>query len=370
MGQVSFGTILRDARSRKGYDIEAVARHLRIRPDILHAIEASDFDRMPSRGYSRNMINAYARYLGLDPTEITHKYLDEQYAHQVHRAREKAHSPELGFNEVPSQRRSTVQRSQSSAVPRESRTAAPGRTLYADANMRSGESTSDSQERVYSDAGRRANRAALPTTQYTNFYSGPKPNAGVRSRVPFIIVGVVILILLIVILALVFGPKESGEQTDTPNVPVTGVSEPGQEVNSEDEEEVPQITKTAPTDFTLTFKVASGESAYIEVYSDDKVELAEEVSGPTEKAYRSSGIIRFITTNASAVSATIDGEEIELDAGDGWIVDETFDFKDILAAWEKENESPASSSSNGANARNTNNSNGTAPNNNSESGSG
>ena len=35
MGQVSFGTVLREARERKGYDVQSAARRLRIRPDIL-----------------------------------------------------------------------------------------------------------------------------------------------------------------------------------------------------------------------------------------------------------------------------------------------------------------------------------------------
>ena len=87
MAQVSFGTILREARERKGLDLSAAARKLRIRPDILRAIEENDFSRMPPRGYARNMVNAYARLVGLNPTEMTRMYLDEAYAYQVGRAR-------------------------------------------------------------------------------------------------------------------------------------------------------------------------------------------------------------------------------------------------------------------------------------------
>ena len=60
---MTFGTILREARERKGYDLATAARRLRIRPDILRAIEEDDFSRMPPRGYARNMVNAYARRL-------------------------------------------------------------------------------------------------------------------------------------------------------------------------------------------------------------------------------------------------------------------------------------------------------------------
>ena len=67
MGQVSFGTVLREARERKGYDVQSAARRLRIRPDILRALENNDFSRLPARGYTRNMVNAYAKLVGLNP---------------------------------------------------------------------------------------------------------------------------------------------------------------------------------------------------------------------------------------------------------------------------------------------------------------
>lgn len=70
MNHISFGSVLKEARISKGYELNAVSRRLRIRPDILEAIENSDFDRMPPRGYSRNMINAYARFLGLNANDV------------------------------------------------------------------------------------------------------------------------------------------------------------------------------------------------------------------------------------------------------------------------------------------------------------
>ena len=93
MAQVSFGTVLREARERKGYDVQSAARRLRIRPDILRAIENNDFSRLPARGYTRNMVNAYARLVGLNPSDITRMYLDEAYAYQVGRTRGESESP-------------------------------------------------------------------------------------------------------------------------------------------------------------------------------------------------------------------------------------------------------------------------------------
>lgn len=58
---------------------------LRIRPDILRAIEEGDFARMPPRGYTSNMVGAYARLVGLNPTEVTRAYREEVYQFETGR---------------------------------------------------------------------------------------------------------------------------------------------------------------------------------------------------------------------------------------------------------------------------------------------
>ncbi len=88
MDEMNFGDVLRHAREQSGEDLVSVARRIRIRPDILERIEASDIESMPPRGYSRNMINAYARYLGLNTTEIVKMYQNAHYRNQVEHARE------------------------------------------------------------------------------------------------------------------------------------------------------------------------------------------------------------------------------------------------------------------------------------------
>ena len=102
MNESNFGDILREARERSGEDLMSVARKLRIRPDILECIEAGDLSNMPPRGYSRNMINAYARYLGLNATKLVDQYLSQQYQEQVERARKNIRP--TGFD-MPSGRR-------------------------------------------------------------------------------------------------------------------------------------------------------------------------------------------------------------------------------------------------------------------------
>ena len=38
MNHISFGSVLKEARISKGYELNAVSRRLRIRPDILEAV--------------------------------------------------------------------------------------------------------------------------------------------------------------------------------------------------------------------------------------------------------------------------------------------------------------------------------------------
>ncbi|MCL2883843.1 MAG: helix-turn-helix domain-containing protein, partial [Coriobacteriia bacterium] len=71
----SFGALLTEARMRRGLSIEQVSTVLRIRPAILRSLEKEDFYGMPLKGHSRNMVSAYARYLGLDAAEITRVFL-------------------------------------------------------------------------------------------------------------------------------------------------------------------------------------------------------------------------------------------------------------------------------------------------------
>lgn len=79
----SYGDILRTEREYAGIDLATMSRRLHIRPDILSAIESRQFDRMPARGYSKNMVRAYARALNLDENMISEMFLDEIHLYEV-----------------------------------------------------------------------------------------------------------------------------------------------------------------------------------------------------------------------------------------------------------------------------------------------
>jgi len=91
MAESTFGTRLANERIRRGMTLDSVSQALRIRPAILDSLEADDYQHMPLKGHARNMVSAYARYLGLDPIELTEQFLREY--HEYEGAQTRTYSP-------------------------------------------------------------------------------------------------------------------------------------------------------------------------------------------------------------------------------------------------------------------------------------
>ncbi len=77
-----FGQQLRDARIAHGLTYETVSRNLRIRIDILKAIEEEDFSVIPPKPYAGGMIHAYAKQVGLNADNITSAFNDALDAYE------------------------------------------------------------------------------------------------------------------------------------------------------------------------------------------------------------------------------------------------------------------------------------------------
>ena len=76
MSGQGFGEQLASARRDAGLSVQQVSDALRIRNDIVRAIEMEDFSSMPAKAFARNQVSAYARYLGLDSGAIVRDFLD------------------------------------------------------------------------------------------------------------------------------------------------------------------------------------------------------------------------------------------------------------------------------------------------------
>jgi cytoskeleton protein RodZ len=68
------GAALRDARNRRGLELEEVEAAIKIRVRLLKAIEDEDWDLLPGGAYTRGFIRSYATFLGLDGERLVDEY--------------------------------------------------------------------------------------------------------------------------------------------------------------------------------------------------------------------------------------------------------------------------------------------------------
>lgn len=404
MGQVSFGTVLREARERKGYDVQSAARRLRIRPDILRALENNDFSRLPARGYTRNMVNAYAKLVGLNPADITRMYLDDAYAYQVGRTRGESDSPahvsgrrsvsrgdgrhdgrgqgsqrsSRYDNEHTDGRRSQrTQRGQRQGTQR-----MPRREQQPQREYR--ESLASRAARAENESRRSNHFGGAVTTQFTNFYSGSQNNVGrgMQARLPYVAVIVIILLLLVIIVALAFGNRGAASTQEVAKVPITGVTDTSADGsgvsqdnsnnnsdNNNDSDTKSSSTATVPTSVKVEYKLAKGQQAYVIITQDGQA-TEQMLTGPFDETVDVTGTWSLSTWVSSGFTVTMDGKEVEFtsDATTG-MPTATVNFKDYLASWAKDHPdvkvegldtSGTSSSTTGSTASTNSTSNGTS----------
>jgi cytoskeletal protein RodZ len=73
----SVGEELRKERLRQGKQVSEVAAAIKIRPELLEAIEEGHFDRLPGGSYRRGFVRQYARALGLNEESTVASFLEE-----------------------------------------------------------------------------------------------------------------------------------------------------------------------------------------------------------------------------------------------------------------------------------------------------
>ena len=344
-----FGTVLRDEREAKGFELNEVARRLRIRPDILRAIESNDFAHMPPRGYARNMVNAYARFLGLNPTEITRAYMDQNNQFQEAAAARDDLRLETRQGRSSSRGSSRPERQSYAerAADRGYRGSQSGRTLYNDRY----DSRTDAGR--YGDQGRTVRPVGTSRQQrgggqpYANFYSGGQQGSSpldfLKSKWLYIAIAVAAVVLIFIITNIVSCATAAPEE-ESSTVPISGMSDTTK--SDDDSEEETKVVEVAPTSAVFKYEVDSGKTAYIEIYENgsDTPTVADEVSG--SESYEVTKKLKFVTSDPDNVTITVDGEKVKAkENGSTGVYNYTVKFSDILEDWEKEHSSSSSSSS-------------------------
>jgi flagellar biosynthesis protein FlhG len=69
------GSLLRKVRESQGVEIDEISGHTKISPAHLRAIESEDFANLPALVYTRGFVQQIAKYLKLDPAQVTRTYL-------------------------------------------------------------------------------------------------------------------------------------------------------------------------------------------------------------------------------------------------------------------------------------------------------
>lgn len=389
----SYGNILRSERERSGYDLTSMSRRLHIRPDILQAIENSDFDRMPARGYSKNMVRAYARALKLDEQAITDMFLDEMHMHEVgtpRRAsgsrgsygagqssgrRQSARSYDQGRSSREGQRaQASRQRSGGRAGrdlvdptpagrPRTSRydrdagaPATGGRTRSSrgarqDAGLGERMALGIGSAIGSLTQGRGRQETKVPrsfntigsTPPYARSSAGGANSGIAAMNLPMILAIVAaVVVLLIVVVVISNGSKQASE--DVPDIPISGLTD----TSSPEDNPTGTQVDTAPEFAEFKFTVADGEESWIEVYEDGSStpSLAEVVKGPAEESFEVRDKLMIKTAIPSVVKLELDGEEVEFEKASGSSVyTYTVDFQQILDQWNVDHGRASSSKS-------------------------
>ncbi len=328
--QDSYGRILRDAREREGYDLTTMARRLHIRPDILRAIEECDFDRMPAQGYTRNMIRAYARAVGLDQNRISGMYQDAVHLHETGRSRAGSRDDD---GRRPRSSRPSSQRSDRGR----SRALTSDRTLRS--SRESGRSARREQGYGYVGESRSTARAATPGG-FPSIYSDPRGAGRSLPSLPiWIIIAVVVIAIIIVLIVLFNGNKQSVEEV--PDIPISGFSD----TSNPEGEASTDVTDQPPTSAKVTFSVEAGGRSWVEIVEDDSTVLSEVISGPYTEDFDVEGTLTVRTANPDPISLKVDDVDVQLtrQSGTEYYV-YTVDFDEILRDWEEQHGGSSSSS--------------------------
>lgn len=77
----SLGTLLKNARKKKGITLEKAEIDTKVRLKYLEALEADDYDKMPPDVYNIGFLKRYCEYLGLNSHKYLQYYSEERKLH-------------------------------------------------------------------------------------------------------------------------------------------------------------------------------------------------------------------------------------------------------------------------------------------------
>ncbi len=76
------GQILKEEREKKFYTLEEIEKSTKIRKELLQALEADDFVKLPPPTFVKGFIKSYGKFLGLDGEKLVAVYRREFSEHK------------------------------------------------------------------------------------------------------------------------------------------------------------------------------------------------------------------------------------------------------------------------------------------------
>lgn len=349
MAETTFGERLAEARRIKGETIEEVSDQLRIRPSIILAMETSNFSHMPHKGYARNMVSSYARYIGLDSTRITEQFLREfrrWESKSKHGGNSNSNSlllasqryPDLNEPEPSLEKKSGNRETITAAGRNRDRSSVWGKDNKRETNKEFREQLRQVQDdKGYRQAvavrrppARKGTDAdATPSRQMRpNDYVGKPPkkslfsntSSSLSSRPLLLVVGLVIAFVAILILWAFLA--STCANNEAANTPVTGVSssdeglDESQASNSvaDIEAQITEDNRYGP--FELKVEVSEGAS-WLQIDVDGLTPVGEIITGPWTGTYTVSSTSRIEAGAPGYVKVYRNGVEVALETADG-----------------------------------------------------
>src|SRR5438067_3416862 len=99
-----FGSMLRQARERRGVSVRQIASATKISVAALEALERNDISRLPGGIFGRAFVRSYAIEVGLDPDDVIEQFM-AQFPHDSVAAGHRAAESGEDNDEIESSRR-------------------------------------------------------------------------------------------------------------------------------------------------------------------------------------------------------------------------------------------------------------------------
>ncbi len=373
------GMLLREERERQGFDINVVGRRLRIRSDILRSIESGDFSNIPPRGYARNMVNAYARFLGLNPTDIVNRFLEEAYADQLDRGARRnfpsrradslysATSPSRVNDQAATARdhRFTSANTHQTSIPK--RRSPLGRDLYDDRTRfaRGDYGLYGSSRRISPVEGdERHDIGAYQRSDMPQSFLSDAPSRwphkrharSVKTPTPFsfsnlsglsdgikrlnwpLLLGVIALVVVVIIVVSLFFGRPRQHADDLAAIPITGIADTTSQQDEQSAQDTSQATPRIPSSITITYGVATVDAtSKVTITEGKKKSKTETLKGPISKDVElTSGSWTIETPSPINLKVTVDGKPVSLKSSKRGVYSYTVDFDDYIKQWKKD----------------------------------